>query len=280
MTSSTHIPTLIPYKFLIAFIGLFGTLLLHAGPSMAQAPLFISPQRVELFDQRRSEVLTATNRTENTASYELGLEDYSMSEQGTTMRVERLEHSARRMVRFSPRSFTLQPGKTQTIRVVSRRPNQLDAGTYRTHVVFREVPNPSAADDKTNPTTGNMSFGIGFQFNIAIPIVVTAGKAVSSVMVEGAEILPGSIVVQLTRDGNADAVFRLHMHLERPSGEKEEIITDNVIRIYRERDWVKRSVVVVWPGGEVATSGNLIITLTPAERNETDVLDEHIVPLS
>ena len=125
-----------------------------------------------------------------------------------------------------------------------------------------------------------MSFGIGFKFNVAIPIVVTAGEALSSVTVEGAEVQASSVIVHLKRNGNADAAVHLHMRLEQSTGEKEDIVTDNVIRIYRERDWVKRSVVVAWPGGDVPTSGNLIITLTPAERNDTDVLDEHIIPLS
>ena len=100
-------------------------LLFQAAAAVAQAPLFISPQRVELQDKRRSEVLTVTNRTGKTASYDLAMEDYTMSPEGATMLVESMEYSARRMIRYSPRRFTLEPGQTQTIRVLARRSGQL-----------------------------------------------------------------------------------------------------------------------------------------------------------
>lgn len=248
--------------------------------AIAQTPLFISPQRVELGDRSRSEVLTVTNRTDNRAAYELGLEDYSMSEDGATMRVESLDYSARRIIRFSPRRFTLEPGQTQTIRVLSRRSGQLADGTYRTHLVFREVTPSSDADGPREPTPGGTSFGIGFRFNIAIPVVIAAGESQSSVGVEEAEILPEGVRVKLKRDGNADAAVRVRVRWERPDGKVEDVIPESVVRIYRERDWVQKTLIASWPTGDVPTEGNLIITLLPEARNKTDVLDELVTPLS
>lgn len=264
---------------LTKLIGALMLVFLQSGPVSAQAPIFISPQRVELFDNRRSEVLTVTNRTENTASYELGLEDYSMSEKGVTVKVESLDYSARRIVRFSPRRFTLEPGQTQTIRVLGRRSGQLTDGTYRTHIVFRETANNEDLGGG-DADGGAMSFGIGFRFNIAIPVVVSVGDSQGAVFLEEAEVVPEGVAVKFKREGNSDAVARVRVRWERPNGDIEEIGTETVIRIYRERDWIQRVLTTAWPGGEPPREGKLIITLMPEARNKDDVLDELIAPLS
>lgn len=265
---------------LLAFLCLGLLFGLEGRMAAAQTPLFISPQRVELGDRNRSEVLTVTNRTENRAAYELGLEDYSMSEDGATIRVESLDYSARRIIRFSPRRFTLEPGQTQTIRVLSRRSGQLADGTYRTHLVFREVTPPTSADAPRQPTSGNTSFGIGFRFNIAIPVVIAAGESQSTVGVEEAEVLPEGVRIKLKRDGNADAAVRVRVRWERANGDIEDVVPESVVRIYRERDWVQKTLIASWPTVDVPAEGNLIITLLPEARNKTDVLDELITPLS
>lgn len=265
---------------LTKLIGVLMLLLFQSGPVLAQAPIFISPQRVELFDNRRSEVLTVTNRTENTASYELGLEDYSMSEMGVTVKVESLDYSARRIIRFSPRRFTLEPGQTQTIRVLGRRSGQLTDGTYRTHLVFRETANNEDLGGSDSGGGGNMSFGIGFRFNIAIPVVVSVGESQGAVFLEEAEVVPEGVAVKFKREGNSDAAARVRVRWERPNGEVEDIGTETLIRIYRERDWIQRVLTTAWPGGEPPRDGKLIITLLPEARNTNDVLDELIAPLS
>jgi len=264
---------------LASILATFAAVMLPIASAEAQAPVFISPQRVELFDNRRSEVLTVTNRTENTASYELGLEDYSMSEQGVTVKVESLDYSARRLVRFSPRRFTLEPGQTQTIRVLGRRSGQLTDGTYRTHLVFRETANDEDLGGDGSGS-GNMSFGIGFRFNIAIPVVVSVGDSEGAVFLEEAEVIPEGVAVKFKREGNSDAVARVSVRWEKPNGKSEDIVSDMVIRIYRERDWIERVLKTAWPGGEPPKEGKLIITLSPESRSKTDVLDELIAPLS
>ena len=275
-----HLPGLAVRFAAVSVLALIQVHLFPAGMASAQAPIFISPQRVELFDNRRSEVLTVTNRTENTASYELALEDYSMSEKGVTVKVESLDYSARRIVRFSPRRFTLSPGQTQTIRVLGRRSGQLSDGTYRTHLIFRETANDEDLGGGDAAGGGNMSFGIGFRFNIAIPVVVSVGETQGTVLLEEAEVVPEGISVKFKREGNSDAVARVRVRWEKPNGKSEDVVSDMVIRVYRERDWIERVLKTAWPGGEPPREGKLIITLLPESRSQTDVLDELIAPLS
>lgn len=280
MKSETMKNPILKYAQWVKLVGAFMFSLFIAGDALAQAPLFISPQRVELFDNRRSEVLTVTNRTENIASYELGLEDYSMSAEGITVKVESLEYSARRIIRFSPRRFTLEPGQTQTIRVLGRRSGQLEDGTYRTHLIFREVANNENLGGDDSPDSGNMSFGIGFRFNIAIPVVVSVGEPEGAISLEEAEVLPEGVSVKFKREGNSDAAVRVRMRWEKSNGKVEDLVMDSVIRIYRERDWVKKTLKTAWPGGDIPTDGKVIITLLPESRSKTDVLDELVAPLS
>ncbi len=254
-------------------------LLGFASAAAAQAPLFISPQRVELFDNRWSEVLTVTNRTERTASYALTLEDYSMTETGVTSRVDAMEHSARRMIRFSPRQFVLQPGETQTIRVLGRRASQVEDGTYRTHLVFRAVDVTDGAPSQGSGSSGGMSFGIGFRFNIAIPVVVAVGEFGSRMSVAEAEVIEDAVQVKLTRDGNADAAARVAVEWLRPNGRSEEVVESSIVRIYRERDWITKSFVPTWPNGRQPTEGQLKVKVMAESRSETDVLNELVVPL-
>ena len=254
-------------------------LIASTADTFAQAPLFISPQRVELYDSRRSEVLTVTNRTDRVASYALTLEDYSMTEAGVTTRVDALEHSARRMIRFSPRQFVLQPGETQTIRVLARRTTQVNDGTYRTHLVFRESDLPEGGPSSDRGSAGGMSFGIGFRFNIAIPVVVAAGDFEGAIGVAEASVQADALTVKLTRSGNADAVGRVSVDWVRPDGHTEEVVPESVIRIYRERDWITKSFVPGWPNGRQPTDGQLKVKVMPESRSNTDVLDEFVVSL-
>ena len=61
-----------------------------------------------------------------------------MTEEGVTAPVESFDLSAKRMIRYVPRQFTLAPGERQTVRVMSRIGPQTEDGEYHTHLRFLE----------------------------------------------------------------------------------------------------------------------------------------------
>ena len=109
----------------------------------APGDLLISPVRVVLEGRQRSAELTLVNRGEETMTYRVEFENRRMLEDGrfeSALEAREGELFADSMIRYAPRRITLEPGSPQTIRVLLRKPSDLAEGEYRSHLLFRAVP--------------------------------------------------------------------------------------------------------------------------------------------
>ncbi|MDQ3269909.1 MAG: hypothetical protein M3Q11_06955 [Pseudomonadota bacterium] len=113
----------------------------------ARAQLMVHPTRVVLENDQRSAQLEIINNSDKPAVYRISLVNRRMDEVGGFSPIESAlpgEQFVDEMVRYSPRRVSLAPGASQIIRVMARKPADLAAGEYRSHLLFAEQEDAAA----------------------------------------------------------------------------------------------------------------------------------------
>ena len=191
--------------------GLLAVLLFYCDHAAAQ--LMVYPTRVVLENNQRSEQLEIVNNSGRSVTYLISLVNRRMDEDGKFSAVETPlpgEQFADAMLRYSPRRVTLAPGANQVIRVMARRPAELAAGEYRSHLLFAEQPDAQAPAN-TQPKEDS-SAGIGVSLTalvgVTVPVILRAGATAASVSLGNLSISgatasqPPVVAVDLQRSGN------------------------------------------------------------------------------
>lgn len=148
-------------------------------PVQAQAAgdLVVSPTRVVLEGRTRSAQLGLVNKGSGTATYRISVINMHMSEDGSMTEVATPadgQQFADNLFRYSPRQVTLEPGASQAIRLLLRKPKDLPDGEYRSHMMLRAV--PDAAGQSVESTGTGAAVRLIPVFGIAVPIIVRHGK--------------------------------------------------------------------------------------------------------
>ncbi len=141
--------------------------------------LGVSPTRVVLAGRTRSAEIVLLNRGTQPATYRISVINMRMTETGKFEPIEEPDSDqmfADKLIRYAPRQVTLDPGATQTVRVMVRKPRDLPPGEYRSHLYFRAVPPPGAGRSVEFADSGQ-----GIQINlvvipgVTIPVIVRHG---------------------------------------------------------------------------------------------------------
>ena len=212
-------------------IALAGLALLIPGALRAQGSLMVNPHRLVLEDAasgkhpaggrgRAAEVLLI-NGGKEPATFRISFRNMEMNEDGGLVEQPKAagKLAAEDLVRFAPRQVVLEPGASQTVRIQVRKPANLPAGEYRSHMMFRQVPMVAKAPDPANPeppaeTTFSMT--IRPIYGISIPVIIRHGA--THVQVRLADLAldppakPGgapALRLNLLREGNRSVLGNL-----------------------------------------------------------------------
>jgi P pilus assembly chaperone PapD len=150
---------------------------LPAAPALAAGGLVVTPQLVELDSRTRSQVLTLANRGDQTETYRISIVNYRMDDKGNLHPTEQPadgEGFAGALFRYAPRQITLEPGRPQTVRILYRRPANLQEGEYRSHLLFQQVPPAEPTAAETGSSSG-LSLQIRTVFGITVPVIIRHG---------------------------------------------------------------------------------------------------------
>ena len=119
------------------------------------------------------------NRGTEPATYRISVINIRMTENGKFEPIEKTEEShkfADKLIRFAPRQVALEPGATQTVRIMVRKPRNLPPGEYRSHLYFRAIPRPGAGRSVELADSGR---GININLivipGVTIPVIVRHG---------------------------------------------------------------------------------------------------------
>jgi len=223
--------------------------------------LALSPQR--LFFQGRTRVqevfLTNTGRSE--ATYRVGFLRLAMQEDGHIREVPELSRSAEPLLRFNPRQVTLAPGERQVVRVMLRKPEVLDEGEYRIHLLFQAVPPANALQP---PPATDSDTGVHIQLipipGISIPVLVRHGQSLPGFAIEAAELQPGRLLFTTRMTGNVSLYGRLRIRFQpQDMRSPREIATEDGFVHYI--DLPKQRIEIPVKNEGVAGNGMLLVDL-------------------
>ncbi len=176
------------YAYLQAFILYIVLLTVIATRSSAQniGGLSVSPTRIVLEGRDRSNEIVLTNHSSDTVTYRISFKNMRMNEDGAYEDIESAESGeafADKLIRFSPRQVTLEPGTSQTVRLLLRKPADLSPGEYRSHMLFQAIPPDNAGTNIENlePGGSDLQVRITTVFAITIPVIVVHGNLSATV---------------------------------------------------------------------------------------------------
>ncbi len=132
------------------------------------------------------------------------------------------------MVQFSPRQVTLQPGASQTVRVMIRKPAELAAGEYRSHLHFEKMPDSRGATS-VESTGQEKEIGIVLTALVgaSIPVIVRHDVSPAKVSLSHLALQTGApkplLALQFDRTGNSSVYGDLAVSFT-PQGGAEQVV--------------------------------------------------------
>lgn len=180
-------------------------------PLMAQGDLMIFPKRI-VFDgvQNRVQNVNLSNVGKDTATYKLSYSEIKMDQDGIFIAIEEPEPDQRfasPYLRFYPRTITLAPNESQTVKIQLVKTNELQQGEYRSHLYFRGVPKNKVLG-KEDPTTKQEGLSISLTpvFGLSIASIITIGETTTAVTLSNLAVQQseaGSVIsLDFNRTGN------------------------------------------------------------------------------
>ena len=222
------------YLCAAAIIGFSATAVVPTS-TMAQSSgdLVVAPTRVVFEGRTRSAQLGLVNKGSGAATYRISVINMRMSENGQLTEIAEPEPGqqfADRLFRYSPRQVTLEPGASQAIRLLLRKPKDLPPGEYRSHLMMRAVPDEAGQSvEAPAPADGGISVTLIPIFGIAIPVIVRHGDLDYSAEISELEYVKpaeanqlGKIRFNLSRTGDRSTFGDLTASID--DGGKEVVL--------------------------------------------------------
>ena len=188
------------------------------------------------------------------------------------------------IVRFSPRQVTLQPGQSQTVRLMLRKKRDMQDGEYRSHMLFQSLPDPATSD--INKLADNNSTGLTVQLipvvGITIPIIVRQGKLSSTISLSDFELKQANTVkaentlsFKINREGNSSAYGDFRVYFTPKGGETVVVAQVNGLAVYTPLASRSVDIRLQTPSNLNLSNGELHITfLEPGKDEITGLLAE------
>ena len=248
---------------------------LVAFPLRAQAgagDLLVSPARVTLDNRNRTTELILSNRGDATDTYRIRLIRMEMTADGglreATAPVTGVDPAE--LVRYAPHQITLEPGQTQVLRVMLRKPADLPDGEYRVHMLFQAIPPELAGTAAPSKDKGKgVSIKLVPIMGLAIPVIVQQGEITAKAGLAdlhlGTEKDQAFASFHLTRSGNASVYGNLEATFQ-PKGGKAVLVGEmNGVAVYPPLDARNVKLALEPPKGVALKSGTLILTFKTAD---------------
>ena len=138
----------------------------------------VSLKRIIFEGKTRSEVLTIINNTGESQTYRLGWRKYKMDERDALKPIEEGADDsgilwADNMLRFAPRRVTIPAGSSQQVRLLLRRPSDIQNAEYRSHLWIVTESKPEQFDLQAN--NNQQAIRLAVQPAISLPVFVRHG---------------------------------------------------------------------------------------------------------
>jgi fimbrial chaperone protein len=147
---------------------------------MAEASLRMYPTRIFMTPASKSASVTVRNEHPKSAKFRAELKFYEMNDSGkmTEVQSETPEQTEiRKMVKFSPREFTLNANQEQLIRILSKLPPSTAPAEYRVHLHVSTFEDGDAKlIAKDSDANAQVSTELKVHFGVAVPLIMRTGE--------------------------------------------------------------------------------------------------------
>jgi hypothetical protein len=206
-------------------------------PIKVISQILVVPTLVHLSDTKKTGHITVQNNSDKPREYEIEINfGYPVSDDSGNVSVKILdsisekEPSAIKWVRLYPRRFVLQPGESQTVRIVARPPSGLVDGEYWARPSVLSKPSPGE-QVSSNHGSNEISVNIGLEIKVFISLNYRKGKVNTGVTISDLLVNIGNnkliLLTSVKREGNAAYLGNIVMRLRNKAGEViREILQD------------------------------------------------------
>jgi P pilus assembly chaperone PapD len=240
-------------------------------PQAAMADLMLFPTRVVFEKNQRTTQVDLVNNGTEAATYRITLVNRRMSESGELQPADTAlegELFASGMLQFSPRQITLQPGTSQTVRVMLRKPADLAPGEYRSHLQFTRM--PDAKGTTSVESKGGDAKEIGIVLNAligaSIPVIARHDATSASVSLSNLELhraaagAPPMLALQFDRTGNRSVYGDLAISFTTRGGAEQVLGRANGVAVYSPNSVRRAKLPLDLPKGVTLAQGTLHVT--------------------
>lgn len=255
-----------------------------------RAQIMLLPTRVVMENGDRYVTIIVRNTGDATGNMNLELIDMAMDGSGKVMPLEPGEtdpYSAIPYLRISPLSISLKPQGTQNVRILLRKPQDLSAGEYRSHlkVKIKDDDAEGTAERAVAPAK-EAAIVVKAILAFTIPVIVRTGETNIAVKMEDLKLTrneQGRPVLELVllRSGNRSVMGDFTIS-HSSAGEKPVVIkTFPGVPVYRNTDRRQVSIVLdELPAGTDLSSGKLSLVYTAQNKEGGMKLAESDLTLS
>ncbi len=249
-----------------------------------RAGLLLLPTRIELTERDRNVELLIKNNGTARGLYRVEVADMEMPEEGPIQAIEEgkpAPYSVKEFTRVSPRRIILEPDQTQAVRIIVRKPSNLEDGEYRSHVKVTIVENN--VDKQGNPAelkanSKNVTVQVKARFSMAIPLIMRQGNPKVSMKIGETKLRSEGdtlyLDTELLREGDRSAYGDVKVTYKAPDGKETVLQFKPGLAVYRPTPKRKLAIDLDVPKGLSLKGGTLKVRYTAQEKDGGAVLAE------
>ena len=256
----------------------------------AWADLMVAPTRIVFDKNQRTAQLDLINSGSETATYRISVVNRRMGETGEFSAIDSPgpgEQFAGELLRYSPRQVVLAPGIGQTVRISLRKPADLPAGEYRSHLIFGKIPAAKGATslEAQAAPSSEVSVQLSMLVGLSIPVIVRHGETTASVSLTGLGLLdpvagqPATLALVLQRSGNRSVYGDLGATFTPQGGAEQEVGKAGGVAVYTPNALRRVRLELNPPPGLVLARGTLRVTFRERPDAGGKLLAEAVIEL-
>ncbi|MGJ9416955.1 molecular chaperone [Massilia sp. CMS3.1] len=236
----------------------------------ARAELMLHPTRIVFDKNARAAQIELINTGSRPASYRISLVNRRMSEAGqfeTADKAQDGEWFADEMLRYSPRQVTLKPGTAQTVRVMLRKPAELAAGEYRSHLQFDKLPDVEGSASIESQGAGGTQIGVVLNALVgaSVPVIVRHGATDASVTLAGLTLQKDDarrpqLALEFGREGGSSVYGDVSVTFTPKDGKTHNLAQVGGIAVYTPNRVRKATLPLQVPAGVALSGGRLAVS--------------------
>lgn len=215
---------------LIIVLGVAASSIVLPTLSRAQGSLMINPKRCVFEGNKRNDVVTLYNESEDTTSYAISYKHYQMLENGDFKDIDSVETNdlfCDKIVKYFPKQVTLGPHESQTVRLQLLKPRDLAPGEYRSHLYFRAIERAQALEAVRKDTTKSITLSLKAVYGLAIPVIVRNATTPATVTLTNLKLSKPDtggyavLTVDINRTGNESSYGEFFLSYKDVSNESQ-----------------------------------------------------------